>query len=216
MQTGLELWLLPNAWGEREMRKLKWRQEDTGCSALSAIVTIGRLARVMAALRCPAGLLTGEAEDKKWLQACKPCESCHGKFRIYKDDFAVPWYIAWLLVGVVPLWLSNGSVFQASSVRGSYPLLKDQRRWQPRRPEKAHLTLGLTLEMTLLPFCPLTPVLQLEIKALTEILREVQHNKSDVARNCQYVKYLYCCEQHVSCGWKLAFMISVEWISPLQ
>lgn len=49
-----------------------------------------------------------------------------------------------------------------------------------------YLTLGLTSEVMLLPFCPFHSS---EIKSLIGILREEQHKKSYVARNCQYVKY---------------------------
>lgn len=59
-------------------------------------------------------------------------------------------------------------------------------------PERAYKTSGLTLEVMLLPACLLALDLQWETKALAGLFRKAHCNKSNVARNCQHIKYVYC------------------------
>lgn len=54
----------------------------------------------------------------------------------------------------------------------------------------AHQTFGLILEMMLLPARLPAPLLQRGIKVPAELFRKAHYNKSNVAWNCQYMKYL--------------------------
>lgn len=68
----------------------------------------------------------------------------------------------------------------------------------------AHQTFGLVFRMMLLPACLPAPLFQYEVKVLAELIRKAHYNKSNVAWNCQCMKYL----NYYDC--KLACMVFIE------
>lgn len=105
-----------------------------GCSALSAIVTIEQqgphLVWVVAALRCPVGSLARKLRARTGFGLVTPTRAVMGNSGFTRMTCCAMVHRL-TLASVVPLRLSDVSMFLASSVSPSYLLLKDQKHWQP-------------------------------------------------------------------------------------